>query len=264
MEAAVNMLACDPEAQKLLELAQADGVTMQFRKNLKALGVYGFSFAGYPEILVRPQDNAGKFRTALEVAETLVHELRHHWQYKELGITSRNWIYINKDPRMAFFLNRVIEADAMAFQRRFRGMAAGEASAETAENLANWFTEAIENKRMAMDYDLPNSIQIDEVINRYTYYKTKKTPFDKNKSAPELTVSVLKKLLRAGTEKESPAYLEGLTDRQFEKLVLGNAIRSAFHAVRLMQNFRDAVVRKDKKTAERLRPLIREKILSLS
>lgn len=264
MLAALEVLSCDPQAQKLLELAQADHVEIHFDARLKDRGAYGFDYCGRPEIKICPHDGDGKARSALEIAQTLVHELRHHWQYKELGITSKNLTYINKTPRMAFFLNRVVEADAMAFQRRFRGIAEGEVQAKETDSLSKWFTEAIENNAMALDYDLKNAVHIDAVINRYTYYKTKKTPFDKNKSAPELTISSLRGLLRAGTEEDAPPYLDTLSDRQFETLVLGNALRPAFHAVRLMEKFRDALGRKDKKEMEFLRPLVRQKILSLS
>src|SRR5690606_8356089 len=89
----------------------------------------------------------------------LAHELRHHWQHQELGL--KTWVDYQQlrteKPLFSFFLRRVTEADAYAFEDRFKERLAGEKTLQTKENNFLDFLQFLSNKKYTEVYDPPHA-----------------------------------------------------------------------------------------------------------
>lgn len=291
LDSVFELIGYSGEAQKLLDLARADGVEICFDTSLTGSRVGGFFSPSASKIKMCPFTPEGEISTAIIMAPHLVHELRHYWQYKNLGLTPENFYHPERNLRTAFLLSRVFEADAFAFQHAFignineiyskikeadkkileaqeKGLSPDERdvldkelkklrpSRQTdATYLAEEFIKIVKDKRISDAYDPKKAIYL---------YEAQISGFDEVKNVPELTISDIKKVLKAGTAENAPGYLDNLTDREFERLILGHAHREAFHAVRLMEKFKLAAADNDNEKAKILHTQVRKKIQELA
>jgi hypothetical protein len=294
MDRAVDLLNFDLDAYELFKMPQADGVKIYFSAGLLGSDTAAqyVQTASGQRIEICPFSQSGKLNTSTAVASSLAHELRHYWQHKKLGITPQNRFHINRNPRLAFIFNRVVEADAYAFQdkfmktmteslnifsdfakkipyptteeaqkinqqatKKFLKLRAGEENYMRARFLAR-----LENEELSNGYD-PEKARHLHLWHTHSLAET--TDFDAVKSVPELNLADIKNMLRTHVGKDAASYLGGMTDDSFEDLVLGHAHPDALEAVTLMEKFNKAVAANDNKTAKELRRRVKEKIYKL-
>ncbi|MCE9507314.1 MAG: hypothetical protein K8R48_03220 [Alphaproteobacteria bacterium] len=296
LEKAVTLLHFDPDALELFRMAQADGVEIKFSSGLTGSRTAARHVLNFNKkkqyIEICPYTGSGRLKTPVMIASDLVHELRHYWQYKQLGVTPQNGNHINRNPRLSFVFNRVAEADAYAFQDKFiktmnetsdvfseflkeipaptplqahqinyeANKKFQKLRANDAQYLRERFVEMLKKGVLSQSYD-PQEARYLHL--RHTSSLAEKTDFDAVKHIPELTLADIKKVLKAGVVKNAPGYLGDMSDDQFEDLVLGNAHRGALEAVNLMEKFSRAVAGNDNKTAKELRRQVKEKIHKL-
>ena len=300
---AVELLKLDPEAYELLKMAQADGVEIKFSSELtgsKTSAQHVLNSGTQKQYIeICPHMGSGELKTPGKIATDLAHELRHYWQYKQLGVTPQNRKHINRSPRLAFIFNRVIEADAYAFRDRFvdtvnenfrsfaemaekllklqqsgRKPSADEIEmasleitrkfrqfcAENKNYLKNEFMEYLKSKSLSDSYD-PEGARYLHLF--HTSWVAEKTDFDAVKHIPELTLADIRKVLKSGVTQNAPGYLDEMSDDQFEELVLSHAHQGALEAVSLMEKFRAAAASNDNQTAKILRRQVKKKIRKL-
>jgi len=303
MEETVDLLKLDPDAYELLRMARADGVEIRFSSELtgsttSARHILNFGIQKqYIEIC--PYTASGELKTPGKTAPDLVHELRHYWQYKQLGVTPQNGNHLNRTPRLAFIFNRVAEADAYAFQDKFvdtvnetfkgvdemtkillefqekKGLLTPEDvflfsqkinmdfqqfRSKDGQLLKTNFMDRLKSKNLSDSYD-PREVRHLHLF--HTSPAARSSDFAAVKNIPELTLADIKGVLKAGVMKNAPGYLDEMSDDQFENLVLGHAHKKALEAVSLMEKFRGAVADNDNKTAKALRRQVQEKIRKL-
>lgn len=113
MDETLRILSVWPETRALLELAAAEKVPIAFADNLIGTETDGVNIVnrttGERRIDIKPYKNPE------DCAIALIHELRHLWQDKQLGLTALTRGLGEKDATTAIELNRVKEADAFAF-----------------------------------------------------------------------------------------------------------------------------------------------------
>ena len=108
-----HILSIWPETKALLALAAAEKVPIAFADNLIGTDTDGVNVVnrttGERRIDIKP------YKKPEDCAIALIHELRHLWQDKQLGLTPSTRGLGEKDATTAVLLNRVKEADAFAF-----------------------------------------------------------------------------------------------------------------------------------------------------
>ena len=296
MESAITLLHFDPDAQELFRMAKEDGVDIKFSSRLtgsRTAARHVLNFGTKKQYIeICPYTASGRLKRPEMIASDLAHELRHYWQYKQLGVTPKNANHIDRNPRLSFVFNRVAEADAYAFQdkvmrtlketsdafavfmKEFPSPTPGQAylinreankklqklCANNPQFLRERFVDMLKKGVLSESYD-PQEARYLHL--RHTSSLAKKTDFDAVKHIPELTLADIKKVLKSGVAKNAPGYLEDMSDNQFEALVLGCAHREALEAVNLMEKFKIAVAANDNKTAKSLRRQVEKKIYKL-
>ncbi len=262
MDTLMKVLEELPETRALLAQAREDGVDIRFTAALTGTAT---SAAYYPRELEVEVD---PFAEPMELVLSLAHELRHHWQYKKLGMPPQTDDYLYKTPRLAFIFGRVVEADAFAFEKKIenalilmsldRAIAAAGKSpppGDTKENIRRSckerFIETLQDISFSDHYDLSDVRVIYNVA------------ADRVDSDSELTIADVRSLLKAGVTKNAPGYLDELSDRQFEALVLRHANPQAYQAVKLMEKFNAAVAANDNQAAKTLQRQLKQKIRHL-
>lgn len=118
LEQAVDLLRLDPETYALYEDAVRGGVTIHFDSDMIGGGFGGIFSTNEMNpkgrIRLKPRENVH------HLAEVLAHELRHAWQYRRLELTPETWFQERVGRGvLSLVFNRLIEADAYAFQTRF-------------------------------------------------------------------------------------------------------------------------------------------------
>jgi hypothetical protein len=296
MEKTITLLHFDPDAQELLGMARADGVEIGFSSRLtgsRTAARHVLNFGTKKQYIeICPYTALGRMKGPEAIASDLAHELRHYWQYKQLGVTPQNASHINRSPRLSFVFNRVAEADAYAFQDKvmrtlketsdafavfmkdFPSPTPGQAylinreankklqklRANDTQFLRERFVDMLKKETLSASYD-PQEAHYLHL--RHTSSIAKKTDFDAVKHIPELTLADIKKVLKSGVTTNAPGYINDMSDNQFEALVLGCAHREALEAVNLMEKFKAAVAANDNKTARALRRQVEKRIYKL-
>lgn len=291
-KAAIEYIRQDAEASAMLDLARKDGVTIEFDPGLTgttALARYSVDFgSGTMKIAVNPYLTSGAQITPEKLAPALVHELRHHWQYKKIGVTPKTGNRLDGAPRLSFIFNRVAEADAYAFEDRFVHLinAQNEITTRALDDVIALGEPAQPEKTIDALTEIMNR-QIDETVRlhknvaaqqradfiRYLSDKNLSDSYDPtqvlhlhNYHTASITVSVrdVKPVTLADLKKVSASYLGPISDAKFEEMTLGHAHPLAAKTVDLMEQFRAAVANDNKKEASQLRRQATQNIKKLA
>jgi hypothetical protein len=240
----------------MLEQARADGIDIRFNAQLLSRGTSAIYDPTSKYIELCPLAKKGGIRQPASLAASLVHELRHHAQFRENGITA-----IEADrmsPRIALMWNRICEADAYAFENRFCDIL--QDRSEGGKNAAFLMSQ----EKMAMEF---LSMLGHEIISGKYDQKTARDIFTA-RSAPRKSKDASIKTLRSmlSLSGEAGSYLDSLdmNDRRFETLVLRAADRDAFQAVRLMEKLSTAAGQGNPAKTDMLARRLRHKLDELS
>lgn len=262
LNAIIARLEKDPQSLKLLKGAMKDKVRIGFAPELIDSNTAAFYRISDNQIGLCPYQLSGELETPEHIAPSLAHELRHYWQSKKMKLTPENNIHINRNPRLSLIFNRVIEADAYAFQDRCRKRLDGKKMSrqEEAKILRRRFLAVLRDNQTSRDYDTEKTRDLHAV---HTSPAAGKKYFDEVKDMPALTVAEIKKLLRAGLTDKAPLYFTRVSDRRFENLILRHAHPGAKKAVEQMEAFKIAGAGNDNKKAQRLRRAVQKEIRHL-
>src|SRR5687768_4583751 len=105
LDEACDLLRLWPETSLLLDLAKAEGIAIRFDDSLEFTDTDGILYrnrtTGACHIALKPCLDPH------DIAIPLIHELRHLWQEKELGLTPETSGLGEPDARMALIMTRV-------------------------------------------------------------------------------------------------------------------------------------------------------------
>lgn len=272
LQQAIGFINSYPETVSLIELAQAEGVGFAFSPQMRGTPTAAMlqidRKTGQQFIALNPEMDP------MQLAFGLVHELRHVWQNKVLGLTPATMARAEADPETALILSRVREADAAAFSKlmveritayhadmqevqelvaKLKEKTGKEPDAFQKQTMDKWlekrFADRIEdeNRQMVLDFGkvLANIDNYDRVTLR-NYHANYTSPNDKQikqkdtSAGPPITVSDVRKLLKLGVYDNMPTYLERWSDAQFKDAVLYDVAPALKKTVSLIANFEKA------------------------
>ena len=268
LDAAVNLIKNYPETQFLLQLATAEGIKIHFdpkMRNSEAAGMLQTDRETGEKVIALSPD-----ADAQSVALTLIHELRHAWQDKVLGITPQTRGKSEPDVETTIILNRVREADAYAFTnlivRRMQAAAEDDVEARgmveklqkrtggkppdqfQLEMISEYMTEKfisridVDHQEMVLDFawalrnfDSYDRRALVDYHARYTspHYQTEKRP----EMGQPFGLGDIRKMLVMGIAPNMPAYLGKVPDELFRQAVLQDMTPSMKNAMGLIKEF---------------------------
>lgn len=266
MNAAIGMLQEYPETRLLLELAQAKNIGVMVDKSLPrtAAGMLRSDReTGQQYIALAP------FNDPLDLALTLIHELRHVWQDEMLGLNPGNRAISEPDAETHLILRRVKEADAHAFvnlmSSRMRHMKEDMALAtDMAEKLttklgkpltddqqrtiAKYIGSRVENRQRAeevqmvrdFNWALENLDNYDREAMIEYHVRYTSPQYEKQAHPPEASkfgLSDIRKMLKLGISPEAPGYFDHITDQHFRSAILQDVDPSIKKVSKLMVAF---------------------------
>lgn len=259
------------ETHDLLALARAEGVTISISPAMIGSGTnghFGIGLDGRKFIELAPR------KKSTELASTLIHELRHVWQSKVMGMLDKN--APSKDDNGAEFMalmTRVREADAFAFtaamiqQMNYATRVLSEAARaagdllkaqgrqaltrQDIEKLQQQFkTAPVPDPRAEMErvfrHMLPALDEYDRTgLRHYHVLFTHPdfAPQPHRKPDHPLDVAKLRQILKAGIAPDAPAYLADLDDSVFKDTVMNSIAPKIRRALSLMDAFEAAAAK---------------------
>lgn len=256
LQEAIDLLRYDPETLFLYQDALKNDVRIRFSTALIGTAT-GADFGPeqphrrHFEIRLNPDASAGK------TASSLAHELRHYHQARLIGLSPGDFFNNCKPPLHALMFNRVIEADAFAWQLRHghivngtldcvidaaAGIRDGKAitaiNAAAARDIARLRREADDLMRetflnMLEDPGMKTVYDVRCVSDSYVRIIREGASVQPSDTG----MGGLRRILKTGVGAESPEYMTHLTDRQLETLVLRHAAPLARKTARLLEAF---------------------------
>ena len=286
LQAALEKLDYCAETRILRDAALKEGVVFRFDSSLigtKTSALYE-SRKDKKQILLNP------VRLPEDFVMSLAHELRHYWQEKQIKKHDLDEKNIHVDPRLGHFYNRIIEADAYAFQHL--------AATKISENLkalcavSDRLARAKEQGRLQQELAVisrekpaMNETEKTKTLLREAFFKALEdkgfTGYDRITarklhafhSSPSLpanflegrtppALAQLRVILKAGIDDDT-GYFDGLSDRELYLRVMRTAHPSIRKTVGLIDCFRQAKARGlDEEKLEDLRDTIRWRVYS--
>jgi hypothetical protein len=280
LDDACRLLRLWPETSALLDLAKAEGIGIRFDESLGATET-GADTDGY---LYRNR-TTGACHIALkpclqprDIAVPLIHELRHLWQEKQLGLTPETAGLGEKDARTALILTRVKEADAFTFtdlmigrinhveqdlkdQQAFEKKLLAQSSAgaltpqqqnQVDDFLADRISSRIpEEKRKTEErflkhlgtLDSYDRIAVGDYYRRYISSSGVAMKHMTEKDGALIGVSDIRHILKTGIMDVMPVYFDQPDDRAFVDAVLSGVKPAVLDAVSAMEAFEKAASR---------------------
>jgi hypothetical protein len=276
LDDACRLLQLWPETAQLLDLAKAQGVGIRFDDSLEPTDTDGFLYrnrtTGECYIALKPSSEP------CDIALPLIHELRHLWQEKELGLTPGTSGLGEPDARLALILTRVKEADAFAFtdlmisrinhaqedlrdqqslgRKLIAASSSGALSAQQQEELDDFIAARIssrigdEKMKMAANFlkqlgtlDSYDVIAANDYFRRYVSANGLSLKHLTEKDGHVIDLQNIRKLLKTGVMDIMPPYLDLPDDKAFVETVLSGVRPAVLEAVSAMEAFEKAAVR---------------------
>ena len=232
LEDTMAVLNAIPETRALLDLAKAEGVSITLSGKLSGTQTLGHVLrdtrTGKMRIELAP------FGAAQDLAETLIHELRHVWQHKTLCTDLGPGTREEPGAAMAALVTRVKEADAFAFSMAMirsinYANGADDERPDTRRIMADMFRFAIP---ALGEYDRRT---VRHYHDRYTH-----PDFEPDTHLPPgeaLDVAQLRKILKSGVTPDAPGYLDDLDDEGFTALAMAGMAPGIRETLSLMGAF---------------------------
>lgn len=276
LEDACALLRFWPETAGLLDLAKQQGVGIRFDETLSDTETDGY---------FHRNRTTGECFIALkasteprDIAIPLIHELRHLWQDKELGLTPATSGLGEPDARTALILTRVKEADAFAFtnlmisrinhaqqdfieaqkleQKLLQESGLTALSPLQQEQIDDFLAQKIssridaEKNKIAAAFlreldtlDSYDRIALSEYHRRYIADAYPPLAHLTEKDGHVITLSDIRRLLKAGTMEMMPLYVDDSGDSAFAKTVLSGVRPAVIETVDLVDAFEKAAAR---------------------
>ncbi len=273
LDQAIAMISNYPETKFLLDLVTQEGVGVTFDKNMKdgpsAAQLVTNRETGQQYIALNP------YAAPTDLALSLIHEMRHVWQDKVLGLTPQSRALSEPDSETALMLTRVREADAHAFVNLMvRRIQKSQEDAAELKELAQKLQETTGK---------PLDVYQTEVVAKYAERKFKDRldddarqmsadfqwalqnldPYDRQSmvdyhiryTSPAMEpqphvggqvkfgIDHMRRMLHIGVALEAPAYMDHLTNAEFKAAVLGDVSPEIKSTVSLMDHFEKAAAR---------------------
>lgn len=246
MDEALALVESDPEAKALLDIAREDGVRIFFDEGLTGTGTLGQYTPSTRAIAIDPS------RDLIETATTCTHELRHYWQYRQIG----HGTVSEQSARTKLLYKRVIEADAYSFgflfEMRLRRPPREEKTLSPA--LSQKFAvlaqeSAIDSMGMFFEstlqrYEAYESGALNAVIDLWQGQRSHETEAE--------TLANLRRILKAGVDAEAPSYVAHLSDKELKDLIMRDVSEGVVQLFGLTEKFNTAVAKGNKKEAKNL------------
>lgn len=276
LDEACNLMRLWPETSELLDLSRALGVGIRFDDSLEPTDTDGIYHrnrtTGECYIGLKPRLDPR------DIAIPLIHELRHLWQEKQLGLTPETAGLCEKDALTALIVTRVKEADAFAFTDLMIGRMnnalqdARDAQAlekkllaqaglkqltpAMEEQVEDFLADRIvariagEKKKMEEDFlkhlktlDSYDAIAASGYFSRYIYPALAGAKHLTEKDGPVVGVGALRRILKTGTMESMPAYCDAPGDEDFAGMVLSGVKPAVLDAISAMEAFEKAASR---------------------
>jgi hypothetical protein len=260
-----------PETQFLLQLANQEGVGVHFDPRLRNTDVVG--------TFVSDRDTKKQYIVLSPSADIdaltyrLIHELRHLWQDKVLGITPDIRNLTEPNAETALMQMRVREADAHAFSNlMLRRMHAAEQDIQEGNRLLKKLTgegqqpdakhvELVnkfladkmvkrfpdEHQSMVTDFvwtlrnlDTYDRRALVEYHARYTSPSQNPQPHPDEKKAPHFGLDEIRGIMKMGVGDTMPGYLEAVPNDEFKQALLQDVSPKLLQTVKLMDQFEKA------------------------
>jgi hypothetical protein len=264
---AIGILRDYPGLSDVLAMAEKDGVKICFNPDMigtRTTGVFVMrAHDGGMAIRLRPGPPPE------QLAMTLVHELRHYWQKKYLGITPENHAGRNKNAQTRLAVTRLMEADAYAFcyvaARMTRDLNNDFAFLEKQKNGNPRLSAAEKDALMArVQRRRERRLRRYPVLMRLRFLQKLKTldnydrkalrdyhahhfkPKKKSRAGADLfEIAHLRCMLRCGFDGNAPDYMAGVSDRALQAALLRPVRPAIRKTARLMTDF-EAAARKER------------------
>ncbi|MEZ0223661.1 MAG: DUF6782 family putative metallopeptidase [Alphaproteobacteria bacterium] len=276
LDDACRLLQLWPETSLLLDLAQAQGVGIRFDDSLESTDTDGFLYRNRTTnecyIALKP------CREPRDIAIPLIHELRHLWQEKELGLTPATSGLAEPDARMALIFTRVKEADAFAFtdlmiarinhaqedlkeqqslqQKMLAEAPSGTLPPQQQEELDDFIAARIsariadEKTKMTENFlkqlgtlDSYDAIAANDYFRRYVSATGSSLKHLTAKDGQIIGLKEIRALLKTGTVDIMPPYFDAPDDKAFSDAVLSGVKPAVLEAVSAMEAFEKAATR---------------------
>ncbi len=282
---AYTLIAFDPRVGELLAQARKDGVKIMFEPRLGGSKTGGDYSVSDKTIRINPYPH-GEMVTSSAMAETLAHELRHHWQHKESNINCDSGGHsLTNVPRLSFIYNRVAEADAYAFQKTFTHIIVS--FNKIIEDAMSGMSEEGKKDPVALMAALSSSVTIAATMSLYgdlpfrmrnlflSELATEKLSgsydpeharhlAELHATMPGTTfVSDVEAATLADIKKIPAEYLGPMSDAKFKELVLEHANPLARQTVDLIERFRIAAIANDNVKSEHIRQHVLQNVRKL-
>ena len=276
LDDACRLLRLWPETALLLDLAKAQGVGIRFDDSLEATDTDGFLYRNRTTdecyIALKPSPEPR------DIAIPLIHELRHLWQEKELGLTPATSALGEQDARLALILTRVKEADAFAFtdlmiarinhaqedlreqqalqKKMIAAAPSGTLTPQQQEELDDFIAARISSRiadekiKMAENFlkhlgtlGSYDAIAATDYFRRYVSATGSGLKHLTEKDGHMIGLKEIRALLKTGTMDIMPAYFDGPDDKAFAEAVLSGVKPAVLEAVSAMEAFEKAAAR---------------------
>ncbi len=266
-DAAVALIKNYPETQFLLQLAQEEGIKIGFdpkMRNSEAAGMLQTDRTTGEKVIALSPDAGPQ-----DVALTLIHELRHAWQDKVLGLTPQTRSKSEPDVETTILLNRVREADAYAFTnlivRRMQAAAEDEVEARglveklqktsgkqpdqfqlemISEYVTEKFISRIDNDHKEMVLDFAWALRNFDTYDRRAlvdYHARYTSPHYETQARPEMAqpfgLGDIRKMMIMGVAGNMPPYLDKVPDALFRQAILQDISPPLQNAMGLISKF---------------------------
>lgn len=251
LKATSDLLRVWPETAELLDLARDLNIGIRFNEafiGTETDGVFSRNrTTGECHIELKP------FKKPEDAAIPLIHELRHLWQDRQLGLQPGKAALADRDAPFALLLSRVKEADAFAFTDLMiarinnaredltdsdafaKSLGPGaeltpEQQEQVDEFLAQRIAARLPGEKEKMEQGFLRALGWMESYDRETLEKYHRRYTDParetqahltEKDGAPLTLAAVRGLLRAGTMVSMPAYLDASDDAAFVQTVMG-------------------------------------------
>ncbi|MEZ0259865.1 MAG: DUF6782 family putative metallopeptidase [Alphaproteobacteria bacterium] len=280
MDETQRILSIWPETRALLDLAAAEKVPIAFADNLIGTDTDGVNIVnrttGERRIDIKP------YKKPEDCAIALIHELRHLWQDKQLGLTALTRGLGEKDATTAMLLNRVKEADAFAFTdlmigrinhfpddfKKMESVRAAllflnrrqplseEQENEVSDVMAKAITERLPAERAALKKKFTEALTWLDSYDREavsTYHRRYiQDPIDHmtEKQGHVVALADIRRLCMAGDGPTQISYMDDVDDKAFAALVMKDVATPLADVTGLMDAFEKAGTRHVKQKSE--------------
>jgi hypothetical protein len=265
LESVLDTVAMHPVAALLMEMAEADGVSIMFDRSMIGGATDGVIDILDKTVFICP------LRDREQLCNTVLHELRHYWQMKQVGLHIDNDAIDCRDVTMLVLINRVMEAEADAFadlmmrdlsaimKAKDAGMPMSEKLLmDDPRNMGQAFIDRLKNLDAGYDENMVEAYHA-LYLPRFGKAETKELP----EGETFIDIPRLRCILKSGVTADAPAYMAGMPDETFERIIKKSISPTVARPIRLIDAFEKAAAKMSAKESRHARMKIGKIIKAL-